>query len=210
MLISNAKKFVFIETPKTASTSMRALLSEFEDEDHDFAKHMAAKHFLLEVGPNRWNDYYSFAVMREPVDWLHSWYKFWRGRAKANQLNKDRACILEMDFEEFVEQAAQHSPKEPFGSIGMQTNRFCSPGTSSPMVTRLMCYDRLSSEWESLKRELLLPELKALPKRNVSKDDSILPELGKATRTIVKKRWAVDFDVYEQLESGSPSSGSIS
>lgn len=202
MLISNAKRFVFIETPKTASSSMRSLLRVYEDEEHEFAKHMPAARAKNAMGAERWNNFYSFAVMREPISWLHSWYKFWSGRAKRDLLPEDRQEILNMDFDTFVRTAASHSPVDAFGSIGIQSNRFCNLRDTQLVVSRLIRFDALSDEWELLKEELKLTELDELPKRNVSRGAATLPELDRQTLSIVREKWQKDFDVYERLVSG--------
>lgn len=95
MLIDHGKKFVLVAVPKTGSTSMHYsfadLLSvEFESKSGAPAiYHMYASDIKAIVG-NAWDDFYSFAMIRNPYDRMVSLYhdfKYSRGFIKAKSFD---------------------------------------------------------------------------------------------------------------------------
>lgn len=85
MRISHRNRFVFISIPKNASTSIRVTLSphsDIESTDHyPYYHHVEAgvlrKHFARQGWD--WNDYFKFAVVRDPWERTVSQYRFLKG-----------------------------------------------------------------------------------------------------------------------------------
>lgn len=85
MLIGVRKRFVFIANSKTASTSIEALLvrhAEINRVGSPERKHIVWRDALKEYGflftqpqfvPHK---FFKFGVIREPVDWVRSWYNY--------------------------------------------------------------------------------------------------------------------------------------
>lgn len=80
MIINHDKKFIFICTPKTASTSMQSALSGLQDEERfeidisglNVGKHTKPSIIKEIVGYNIWSDYFTFCFVRNPWDWVAS------------------------------------------------------------------------------------------------------------------------------------------
>jgi hypothetical protein len=120
MLFFNRAKLVLLSQPKTGSTAMVKSLSGSAAMafNHPPAlKHIGYDAFMRSVVPlirrnidmNR-EDYDVVAVMREPLDWLGSWYRY-RSRENLRRKedgNADR-YVGNMSFEEFLVLACQRN-----------------------------------------------------------------------------------------------------
>ena len=83
MIISHDHKFIFIHTIKAAGWSIKGGINAF---DHDaFVKsrnypwyncHMKPHEIMEKVGKTVWDEYFTFAFVRNPWDWLVSLYHY--------------------------------------------------------------------------------------------------------------------------------------
>ena len=81
MLVSHRAKFVFVHVQKTAGISMETVLKQnFPDLEQWHGRHGHASDAIGEWGRERWEDYYSFAFVRNPWERLVSWYSMIRAR----------------------------------------------------------------------------------------------------------------------------------
>lgn len=90
MIISHSKQFIFLKSPKTASTSTERLLETVcngEDiigwrgpppkpEDTEYYNHMNLNQLKEKVAEDDWNTYYKFGNVRNPWDRVVSSYFF--------------------------------------------------------------------------------------------------------------------------------------
>ena len=96
MLLSSEKKFVFVHIPKNAGTSIRKALARYNDsyKKRNLLQRVVSKFTLFNkypisppihisacnakkwIGDQRWNELYSFAVIRNPWDWQVSLYEY--------------------------------------------------------------------------------------------------------------------------------------
>jgi hypothetical protein len=82
MIVSDKYKIIFIRIPKTGSTSVEKALIKADPDclksDNDTAPygHFSAKTVkeLYHIGDYRWNNYFKFCTVREPIDWYTSMY----------------------------------------------------------------------------------------------------------------------------------------
>lgn len=99
MLISVKKRFIFIANSKTASTSIEAALAPYAEINRigsALRKHISwevAKKeykFLFKFEEYHPDTFFKFGVIREPVDWVLSWYNYRLGNQKLpNSLPQD-------------------------------------------------------------------------------------------------------------------------
>ena len=104
MIASHARRFVFIKTRKTAGTSLEIALSrhcgpddivtrispedevlraaaggvgpQHDDTDPSSYAHMGARRVIEVIGRQAWDDYFTFAVERNPFDVVASSYRY--------------------------------------------------------------------------------------------------------------------------------------
>jgi hypothetical protein len=99
---------VFVHIPKTAGTSIRTGLSTFpRTRSRRYLRlrtHARAFEYRLALGEQRWREYFSFAVVRNPFDLMVSSYFWWLEKAhKFRSLKRMRQRVREMaDFREFI------------------------------------------------------------------------------------------------------------
>lgn len=83
MIYCENKKFLFVHVPKTAGTSIRSLLQKsytniingsFVKGDWNY-HHAKASDFKKHFG-DKWDNIYKFAFVRNPWDWLVSYYHY--------------------------------------------------------------------------------------------------------------------------------------
>lgn len=73
MLISYENKFLFIHLFKTGGSSIKAALKNIGDEIGDEKRHITASG-IREIYPQEFDDFFKFAFVRNPWDWVVSNY----------------------------------------------------------------------------------------------------------------------------------------
>ena len=196
MVISEERKFIFVAVPKTASASIDQALLPFGDSP--LRKHATA--IQIQKAVPDYKNYFSFAVVRHPVDWLRSWHKFWMVRddpAPSVRLRAERNRLPgSLTFEEFVSRTI--TGDHPWRDMGLQASRVCNKrGDWALLVTKLYRFDRLSEQWPEILAKAGLPPGLELPRANVSRDAGEPRELSAGCLTKVRERWARDFELYD-------------
>jgi hypothetical protein len=150
VLLAPGKGFVFLATPKTASTSIEHAFRPHADvfmKNHPF-KHTRYAHFQRFLQP--WlnskgfprGSYEVVCVVREPIDWLASW---WRYRSREELANPSRGnhpnYAGHLSFEQFVR--AYMDGEDQFAQVGRQA-KFVRPRGGQAGVDRIFRYDRLN------------------------------------------------------------------
>ncbi|MCU0899541.1 MAG: sulfotransferase family protein [Cypionkella sp.] len=104
MLISVKHKFLFVANTKAASTSIEAILGPYAEISRPGGpqgKHLPLSkirydyRFLFTTPDHPFESFFRFGVMREPMDWILSWFRYRRGNQVAAPLPAD------MSFEQF-------------------------------------------------------------------------------------------------------------
>ncbi|MEM7644860.1 MAG: gamma-glutamyl kinase [Pseudomonadota bacterium] len=138
MLIFWKARIVLLAVPKTGTTALEQALAPVADAaivNPPGLKHCTVKKFRREL-----SDFFEqkgrrpmelVAVMREPVSWLGSWYRY-RSRP---ELEGHANSTADMDFDGFV-RAYLADPQPDFAKVGSQAN-FLAGG-----VQHLFAYDR--------------------------------------------------------------------
>lgn len=144
MLVFWKQRIVLLAVPKTGTTALeQALLPHASAAilDPPGQKHVSAQQYR-----NRLSNFFEqrgkrpmdlVAVMREPVDWLGSWYRY-RSRP---QLDGKPNSTAGLSFDAFVA-AWLRSDRPSYAEVGSQAN-FLSDDKGNLAVDRLFRHDRM-------------------------------------------------------------------
>lgn len=196
MLVFWKQKIVLLAVPKTGTTALETALLPHASAailDPPGQKHVSAQQYrnrlskFFEQRGNRPMEV--VAVMREPVDWLGSWYRY-RSRS---QLDGSPNSTAGISFDSFVD--AWLSPKRPaFADVGSQAN-FLTDDAGRLAVDRLYRYDRLSDLVTFL--ETRLEARLDVPQANVSPKAPV--DLSGTMRDRLHLEAAAEFDIWSSL-----------
>lgn len=194
MLVFSQKNLAFLSMPKTASTSYIHALSPYATitvKGPPNFKHMSLQKFDKVLRPvlehNSQKTIETLAVIRHPLDWMSSWYRY-RLRDSLDCSENSTAGIT---FDEFVEHYMRNNPPR-FARVGNQSS-FLKPAGDRPKITHLFQYEDQISLVEFLKnrleKEFELPVTNVSPKIRVQ----ISPETEKKFR----RKCADQFELWE-------------
>ncbi len=194
MLVFWEQRLAFLATPKTGSTAIAAALESLAAvsiQRPPLLKHTTVHRYRRFIGPYleaASKDRFTLvALMREPKDWLGSWYRF-RQREETEAGKSTRG----MSFDAFVRAWCQ-DPRPDFADVGSQ-GKFLRP-RQGVGVDRLFRYEEIGSFVHFLE-ERLGCEI-TLPRLNVSPSGAT--ELSGETETLMRKVAAEDYALYQTL-----------
>ena len=204
MIYSEKNKFLFIHVPKTAGTSIRRLLqSHYEDgiTNGSFNKsdwnyhHVTASKFKIHFGEEKWNEIYKFAFVRNPWDWLVSYYHYAIqsediAKSPDKQTNKWLHNMRQVkDFDEFV----YRDNLLPFPQYLWVTD---INDPNEIIVDYVGRVENISQDFNSIKllANLHLPDL---PVINKSKHDHYSTYYTKAMVKRVEDRYGQDISMFD-------------
>ena len=192
MLIFWEKRLVFLATPKAGSTAIEVALESLASlavQRPPELKHVdiAGYHAFVEpwLRHSSQAGFTTAALMREPLAWLQSWYRF-RLRDEIDEANDEP-----IDFEEFV-RTYIHDPARMTDGVGSQS-RFLSAG--GRQVDRIFRYENMDNftqfldEW--LDCEISLPRVNVPPAADVT--------LSPQTEAELRRTLEDDFRLYAEL-----------
>lgn len=197
MLIFWDQRLVILATPKTGSTAIEIALESLASvtvERPPALKHTPAYRYERFLKPylERSADasFTVVALMREPIAWLGSWYRFRQRDDIAHTPQSTRG----LNFEAFVN-GYMADPRPPFADIGAQA-RFLS-GEKGLGVDRLFRYEDIGTFVAFL--EEWLDCVIELPVVNVSPTGSL--NLSEASRRQIENHCADDIRLYQAIRS---------
>ena len=111
--ISHAHKYVYVHVPKTGGTSISAALDALppgpnveprREITFKHAKHAGAAEIRRGLGDDMWNNYFTFAFVRNPWELMVSSYEWWLQNAKEHAVRRTQASRVERmdDFAEYI------------------------------------------------------------------------------------------------------------
>jgi hypothetical protein len=168
MLIGVRKRFVFVANSKAASTAIEAALMDHA-EIHRIVgprrKHVALTEvldiygFLFDQPAYAPETFFKFGVLRDPIAWIHSWYRYRKGNATEAPLPAG------MDFAAFWARRDWNF-RMPDGSKRLQSRFFTGPD-GAPIVDYLIPYEALEEHFALICQRLGLAA--RLGRANVSR-----------------------------------------
>lgn len=197
MLVFWDQRLAFLATPKTGSTAIATALESLAAvsvQRPPTLKHTTVQRWHRFLGPYfeaaSGHPFTVVALMREPRDWLGSWYRF-RSREDVADPRKSTSGI---SFDEFVRAWCSDTPPE-FAAVGSQA-RFLRPRQGKGL-DRLFAHDQIDSFVAFLEDRLDCEII--LPRVNVSPLATAPLDLEPATEALLRKTAAEDFALYASL-----------
>ncbi len=188
------QRLVFLATPKTGSTAIAAALESLAAvsiQRPPLLKHTTVHRYRRFIGPfleaASKDNFTLVALMREPRDWLGSWYRF-----RQREETAEDKSTAGMSFDDFVRAWCQ-DPRPAFADVGSQA-RFLRPRQGQG-VDRLFRYEEIDSFVQYLEDRLNCEII--LPRLNVSPPG--LTELSPETEAMLHRAAAEDFALYRTL-----------
>ena len=193
--------FVVLAVPKSGSTALEAAFArhaQLVTSGPHSLKHVGAQGFERDIAPlldqhgYARADYETCALVRDPVSWMSSW---WRYRSRPGIVGTS-TYTGDMSFDEFVGRVAAGEIELP--SQSSYVNR--ADGT--PGVDRLYRYEDLDECLAWLRACLGAKKARKteLRQRNVSPDRA--HETSAATRDLVEQTYAADLALHRDVATG--------
>lgn len=200
MLVLEKARLVFLANPKTATQSLRAMLAPFAQATPAETGH---KHINAQIYGRKWARIIgrqlggapeTFAVMREPLEHLGSWFRYRQRDALRGHENSTHG----LSFAQFVEARLSEDPP-PFARIGRQ-DRFLGVLDGGPPVNFIFDYANLDRLLEFLSTRL--GHRFDLPHRNASpKLDQAALVLPDALLARLRSAHASEFALYDRVQA---------
>ncbi|MEM7063912.1 MAG: sulfotransferase family 2 domain-containing protein [Cyanobacteria bacterium P01_B01_bin.77] len=186
------KKFIFVANKKCASTSIvNSNIAEIADIKLTSAlvgRHMSIEEiyetfrFIFEKDNFGFNKFFKFGIIRDPLEWIISWYNFYSGLAHTE----------EMTFADFFH-TKPHVAKP-------QSVFFISSKYESVKVDYLARYEYLMKDLSRIRKNLGLETLE-IPTLNQSWDRKIFSHsIEKSLKQEIEERYRNDYDLIENLD----------
>jgi len=194
MLVFWKENLVLLAVPKTGSTALEGALAPRASmvlRDPPHLKHAPCyrykrflKPFFVQAGGQKPE---LMAVVRNPVDWLGSWYRY---RTRSDLIGHENSTY-DISFDEFVLEYCKGNPA-PFANVGSQ-NKFLRINDGEIGVDHLFQYEQWDLVIGYLEERLEMSI--TLKQKNVSP----VMELGLSTEVEAKllEKRAAEFEVWE-------------
>lgn len=190
------ERLVFLAVPKTGTTALEGALAPraaLVMRDPPTLKHAPLYRYRRFVEPMLaavgGEGFETVAVVREPVSWLSSWYRYRHREDLVGHPNSTRG----VSFDDFAREYARGKPA-PYAALGSQA-RFVCDAEGQVGVTHLFRYevpDRLIA-FLTARLGALPPDL---PRLNVSPEMEV--SITEDTRAVLQRKRAEEFSVWEQ------------
>ena len=194
MLVFWKENLIFLAVPKTGTTAIEGALAPRASmvlRDPPILKHSAVyrynrflKPFFVQAGGQTPE---TFAVVRHPIDWLSSWYRYRHRDDLVGHENSTR----DVTFDDFVLEYCKGKPA-PFAAVGSQA-KFLLTGEGELGVDHLFRYeaqDKLIAFLETrLETTIQLKRLNVSPTVALVLSDNVEEKL--------RKKCAAEFDIWD-------------
>ncbi|MBU3001620.1 gamma-glutamyl kinase [Roseovarius nubinhibens] len=196
MMVFAKQKLVFLSVPKTGSTAYQAALAPFASmviSDPPELKHAPVfrynRFFRPALEKFIGSDLEVIAVMREPIAWLGSWYRY----RQRPELEGHKNSTRQISFDDFV-LAYLQGKKPAFANVGSQA-KFMEPQKNGTQVTRLFRYEDQDGLQAFLRTRFGRPV--SPEHRNISAPQELC--LSDEVTTRLRRKAAADFILYDSI-----------
>lgn len=192
MILSYQKKFVFVHTYKTGGTSIRTALRPYRDRPGyvqialsklgfvDLATHSTAQEVKSQY-PSEWNDYFTFAFVRNPWSWQVSLYFF----TLENEYNHHHEVVKSLgSFKEYIQWRVD-------GNKQLLTD-FVTDKDGNRIVDYVGRMETMQSDFQKICNHLDIDA--KLPHKNKSSHHDYREYYDEETKQLVAKHFASDIE----------------
>lgn len=199
MLISVKKRFLFVSNTKNASTSIESILLPLceiarggtPNRKHIWMSEALQEYaFLFEREGYGAETFFKFGVMRDPIEWIVSWYRYRKGN------NVEAPLPADMSFEQFWELNDWNKVIPGAGQKRLQS-QFFRGADGKLLVDYIIPYRALAAQFPTIARSLGI--YKELPLENVSKIKKDSVELPEGLMARMRDFYAEDYAMIEEL-----------
>lgn len=146
--------------------------------------------FLFERPGFEAGTFFKFGVMRDPIEWIVSWYRYRKGN------NIKPGLSANMSFEEFWELNDWNKIFVATGKKRLQSQFFCGPD-GEILVDYIIPYAELSTHFSPIARSLGVN--KAIPRENTSKIKRDSVELSDDLKARMREFYAEDYAMMDRI-----------
>lgn len=201
MLIFIPARLTLLSLPKTGTTALEVALSERADIAFRSApeiKHLNLRQYRRNIrpllAPFGAPEFETVATMRDPIDWLRSWYRFRTRDALIGHANS----TVQVSFEQFIDAWLRPMDERPaYARIGRQSD-FLRNGHGHVAITHLFRYEAMEALLTFLGQRLGGPV--TLERKNVS--PRTVTDLSPALEARLREALAAEFEVWEGARVG--------
>lgn len=226
MIISNSRQYVFVHVPRTGGTSITQALQpttawndivvggtpygermgDVWGDKWDVGKHSPATALRALVGAERWTDYFTFALVRHPVDRLVSLYAWARARVRQRRWRRwtrhllpshreplwdrpvVRAYLDAGSFSAFVRHPALGN-----GRLARPQRHFLTDTGGEPrLIDHVGRLEQADADFATVCDRIGVSVM--LPHTNADRRDDVT--VTPADRNVVARRYGADFDAF--------------
>jgi len=202
MVINHKKKFIFISSGRTGSTSAEKILSATNEEDclnHSvpglYTKgHIPAALIRAHLGASIWEEYYSVVFVRNPFDWIVSQFAYNLRKAKPDALKRGETTMLAAkDILWIYDHLKRHRGRYKTGSL-FQTNYACDLD-GQLIVNHIAKYENYEDELKAIFSRAGVRG--QIPHLNKSARHKHIISLSDEAQVVVKELYKIDFETFK-------------
>lgn len=171
--ISHKYKFIFIQIPKTGSSSIKSLLRPFVQNGYSDVRRHADYSEIARYYPNESIEYFKFAFTRNPWDRLLSFYFFRKKRGR---------IVNKLTFKDFLLTSGGLVRKPQYDFIH-QLNNYSFVGK----------FENLQQDFNTVCDKIEIPR-QQLPHKNKTKHKHYTEYYDEETKQIVAQKYAKDIE----------------
>ncbi len=197
MLVFSKHKLVFLSIPKTGTTAWQAALAPFASmivSDPPELKHAPVfrynRFFRPALEKFIGEDLHVIAVMRDPIAWLGSWYRY----RQRPFLEGKPTSTVGLSFDAFVQDYLQ-GKQPPHANVGSQS-KFLEPQRNGTAATHLFRYE----DQPGLERYLEARLSVAVEAARINTSPAAPLPLSSETEAHLRRKYAPDFRLYASID----------
>jgi hypothetical protein len=201
MIISHKHKFIFFESGKTGTTSIGHILRRYaspfsfsKKEKELYDKHIPPIFLKKRLSKKIWKDYFKFAFVRNPWDWVVSQCAFERGPGHKLSFNKNKKLTVAQIHEMRKLMQKKFRRGITWHDYVTQYTRL-SDRQGKILVDFVGRYENLQGDFDKVCDKIGIPR-KKLPHLNPSSHKHYSSYYNKTTKDLVNKLYKKDIEYF--------------